>query len=217
MLSGIKNENTIKQIARNSSRSQPLVGNACLDALRPIKDNNMGRSRYKITENQVPYFHTSTVVGWLPIFTRSETVQIILDSWDYLQKNDNFVLHGYVILENHLHFIAKSDNHSEHIKRFKSFTARKIIDYLKKQRVTMILKQLEFYKAKHKKETQYQFWQEGTHPQQILDEEMMRQKLDYIHYNPVKRGYVDDPVHWRYSSARNYAGQDGLLLVCRVV
>jgi hypothetical protein len=35
---------------------------------------------------------------------------------------------------------------------------------------------------------------------------MMLQKLEYMHVNPVKRGYVDDPLHWRYSSARNYAG-----------
>ncbi len=176
----------------------------------------MGRSRYKITENEVPYFHTSTIVGWLPIFTRPETVQMILDSWEYLQKHENFVLHGYVILENHIHFIAKSDNHSEHIMRFKSFTARQIIDYLEKQSVTMLLKQLAFYKVKHKTDRQYQFWQEGTHPKQILNEEIMRQKLEYIHYNPVKRGYVDEPVHWRYSSARDYAGQEGLVSVCRV-
>jgi hypothetical protein len=36
-------------------------------------------------------------------------------------------------------------------------------------------------------------------------EAMLRQKLAYIHDKPVSRGYVDDPVHWRYSSARNYA------------
>jgi hypothetical protein len=42
---------------------------------------------------------------------------------------------------------------------------------------------------------------------------MMRQKLEYIHNNPVKRGYVDDPKHWRYSSARNYAGTPGLIEV----
>jgi hypothetical protein len=35
---------------------------------------------------------------------------------------------------------------------------------------------------------------------------MLRQKLDYIDYNPVKRGYVDEPVHWRYSSARTLRG-----------
>ena len=45
--------------------------------------------------------------------------------------------------------------------------------------------------------------QEKIHPQAIIDDEMMRQKLDYAHNNPVKRGYVDEPVHWRYSSARN--------------
>jgi hypothetical protein len=43
----------------------------------------------------------------------------------------------------------------------------------------------------------------------------MRQKLDYIHHNPVKRGYVDLPEHWRYSSARNYLGQPGLIEVTR--
>ena len=42
---------------------------------------------------------------------------------------------------------------------------------------------------------------------------MMWQKLEYIHNNPVVRGFVDDPTHWRYSSARNYAGQAGLVPV----
>jgi putative transposase len=32
----------------------------------------------------------------------------------------------------------------------------------------------------------------------------MLQKLEYMHNNPVRRGYVDDPMHWRYSSARDY-------------
>jgi hypothetical protein len=40
----------------------------------------------------------------------------------------------------------------------------------------------------------------------ILNEAVMREKLDYIHANPVKRGYVNLPEHWRYSSAANYAG-----------
>jgi len=78
-------------------------------------------------------------------------------------------------------------------------------------RATALLDQLEWYKARHKVESRYQLWQEGSHPQQIQGEEMMRQKLEYIHNNPVKRGYVDEPVHWRYSSARNYAWMTGLI------
>ena len=41
----------------------------------------------------------------------------------------------------------------------------------------------------------------------------MREKLDYIHCNPVKRGYVDKAEDWRYSSARNNAGQEGLIAI----
>ncbi|EJK2116875.1 hypothetical protein NK428_003823 [Vibrio navarrensis] len=44
---------------------------------------------------------------------------------------------------------------------------------------------------------------------------MMRQKIEYIHQNPVKRGYVDEAAHWRYSSVRDYLGQQGLLEVCK--
>lgn len=40
---------------------------------------------------------------------------------------------------------------------------------------------------------------------------MMEQEIEYIHNNPVKRGYVDEPAYWRYSSARNYAGLPGLI------
>ena len=42
---------------------------------------------------------------------------------------------------------------------------------------------------------------------------MILQKLEYIHNNPVKRGYVDEAVHWRYSRARNYARKPGLVEV----
>lgn len=74
-----------------------------------------------------------------------------------------------------------------------------------------ILKQFAYCKKRHKKDRRYQVWQEGSHPQEIQDWDMMRQKLDYIHQNPVARGYVDLPEHWRYSSARNYMGEEGLI------
>ncbi|MBO6524824.1 MAG: hypothetical protein JJ971_13415 [Balneolaceae bacterium] len=41
----------------------------------------------------------------------------------------------------------------------------------------------------------------------------MSQKLEYIHYNPVKAGFVDKAEHWRCSSARNYLGIDGIIPV----
>ncbi len=173
----------------------------------------MTRSRYRIFENEYPYFLTWTIVGWLPVFTRQETVEIVFDSWRFLQRERGFKLFGYVILENHLHLIASANDLEKAIKDSKSFTARQIIDCLERRSAETLLKQLRFQKLAHKLESSYQLWQEGSHPEQIQNDMIMWQKLEYIHNNPVERGYVDDPLHWRYSSARNYAGQCGLIEV----
>ena len=50
----------------------------------------------------------------------------------------------------------------------------------------------------------------------LQSESMMKEKIDYIHHNPVKRGYVEEAAHWRYSSAKDYMGIECLLEVERV-
>jgi len=157
---------------------------------------------------------TCTVLHWIPVFTRPETMNILIDSLNYLIKND-LKLYAYIILENHIHLIAQSDQLDRDIARFKSYTAKNLIRFLDENKVKVILDQLAFYKKAHKNDRTYQFWQEGVHPEWIQDEAMMRQKVEYIHNNPVSRGYVDRPEHWRYSSARNYLGMEGLLDVTR--
>jgi len=171
----------------------------------------MGRSRYKVLMNNQTYFATCAIINWISLFSKPEIAQIILDSLKFLQLENRLQLHAYVILENHLHLIASSSNLQKEIRNFKSFTARQIIEFLKEYKVKYVLDQLKFYKKQHKKDQEYQLWQEGYHPQSIVGEKMCKQKLEYIHYNPVKRGYVDDPAHWRYSSQQNYAGQEGLI------
>ncbi|MBE0435850.1 MAG: transposase [Methylomicrobium sp.] len=174
----------------------------------------MGRSRYKIIYPDQPHFMTLTVLHWIPVFTRPETVNILLDSLRFL-SNEGLKLYGYVILENHCHFVVQSKALDKDIARFKSHTAKQMIQYLAEHKVKQVLDQLAFYKKAHKNDRAYQFWQEGVHPELIQNEEMMRQKIEYIHLNPVKRGYVDKAEHWRYSSARDYLGQAGLIEVCR--
>ena len=172
----------------------------------------MGRSRYKFVQGDSPYFVTLTVLHRIPVFTRPATVEILLSSLRYLIDEGLQVI-AYVVLENHLHLIIQSEKADQDIARFKSFTAKQLIQYLDQNNVKTILEQLAFYKKAHKNDRAYQFWQEGVHPEWIQNEEMMRQKIEYIHNNPIKRGYVDKAEHWRYSSARNYNGQEGLLEV----
>src|SRR4029079_13168109 len=98
-----------------------------------------------------PHFCTCTIVGWLPIFSRNEATQIILDSWKFLIEHERVVDYGYVIFENHLHFIASSAGSlGKEIGDCKSFTARRIIDRLEAIGARHLLEQLAWHKARHK-------------------------------------------------------------------
>ena len=175
----------------------------------------MARSRYTITEPDKPHFLTCTIVEWLPLFTRPEWVGILLDAWRYQQNEQGMQLFGYVILENHLHYVAQAKDLGSCVRSFKSFTARRIVDHLERSNAERVLERLRFTKRAYKTDRVYQVWQKGTHAEVIWSEDVMRQELDYIHHNPVKRGYVDVGEHWRYSSARDYQGQVGLIDVQR--
>jgi putative transposase len=150
----------------------------------------------------------------MPIFSKPQLVAIVLDSLRFLQDQRRMTVHSYVIMENHLHLIASAEDLAKQIGHFKSFTARAMVDWLQEHNSKSYwLERFATAKLAHKTGQRYQIWQEGSHPQVITSEDMLRQKVNYIHNNPVKRGYVDDPAHWRYSSYRNYMGEAGLLPV----
>lgn len=171
----------------------------------------MARSRYNIFDNNVPHFMTTTVVNWLPLLNAPWVVDILFDSLRYLQNHGRVILYAYVIMENHLHLIASAGALSREMASFKSYTARCIIDTYRERGARDIMHQLQRHKRPYKSDRLHQFWQEGSHPQAMQTLEMMQQKKTYIHHNPVARGWIDNPVHWRYSSARNYAGMPSLL------
>jgi putative transposase len=171
----------------------------------------MGRGRYKIFNSDYPHFLTMTVVDWLPIFANPEVAEIVLVSLRYMQEEKRAMLYAYVLMENHLHIILQCDNLSEAVQSFKSYTARAIIDYFTEHNNFALLEKLRYNKLKHKVKSDYQLWQEGSHPEGITTDEMMNKKTEYVHTNPIHRGYVDEAREWRYSSARNYEGEQGLV------
>ncbi len=107
--------------------------------------------------------------------------------------------------------IVSSNDLHKTMQSFKQYTAKQILEILKKGNVKTILEQLMFYKKANHKEKTYQVWEEGYQPKLIQDDKTMIQKINYIHENPVKRGYVDVAKHWRYSSARDYEDIQGLV------
>jgi len=95
-----------------------------------------------------------------------------------------------------------------------SFTAGRLIQSISEKKMSWLLHQLAYHTAGHKKESEFQVWQEGFHPEEIGSPEMLRQKVEYLHYNPVRRGYVTRPEDWQYSSAGQLLrGESGVVEV----
>ncbi len=174
----------------------------------------MTRTRYRFCDDFLPHFMTDTVVAWLPVFAQPDFTITVLDSWRFLQREREIDILGWVILENHLHWVAVGPQLGKRVAEFKSFTATSIIKQMQAWGFKTPLQELAYFKQSHKSDREHQLWQEGSHPQAFETDGVILQKLEYAHYNPVRRGYVDDPIHWRYSSARTYAGLPGLLDVC---
>jgi putative transposase len=135
----------------------------------------MGRDRYSIHNPDAPHFLTFAVVQWLPLFAQPANAYILLDSLRFLQYERAFLLHGYVIMENHCHILAAGPALAQSVASFKSFTAKRIVARMQERR-SPALDLLAWHKTRHKRDREHQVWQEGSHPEQIQDEAMMRQK-----------------------------------------
>jgi REP-associated tyrosine transposase len=162
------------------------------------------RSRYRINNEYAAHFITSTIVQWLPVFTTAASCDIVVRSFEYCREQKGLRVHAWVILDNHFHAIVSGLELARTLADLKKFTAREILERLKCEGRDWLLNQLAYFCAAHKQGSNHQVWQEGIHPQSIPSDEIMLQKLEYLHRNPVKRGLVASPEHWRYSSAHQW-------------
>jgi len=158
------------------------------------------RSCYRINAPGQAHFITATIVELLPIFSTSACCDILVASLAHCQQQKDLKIYGWVILDTHFHPVLAARELSSVLRDIKSYTAKLLLEQIATEGREWLLNELRHYRAAHKS-TGFQVWQEGSHPQAIPTDEIMEQKLDYLHANPVKRGLVASPEHWRYSSA----------------
>lgn len=152
--------------------------------------------------NDVMHFVTMTVRNWHKVFNEKEW-KILADSLDYCQKNKGLKIYAYVLMFNHMHMIIQAPDVSGTIRDFKSHTAKKLLKDIKENNPELL---------KHflRKNDEYEFWKRGNYPEIIETDWFLNQKIDYIHYNPVEKGYVKYPEEWKWSSANYFEnGIDG--------
>lgn len=177
--------------------------------------------KYKIRDQNKLYFITFAVVYWVDVFTRNMYTDLILESLRYCKRDKGLEIYGWVIMSNHVHLIVgrNGEENIEHIIRdFKKYTSvhicKAIEENRQESRKQWMLKIFSQAAARSNKHIKYKFWQNEYHPIELSTNELMDQKLEYIHNNPVVSGIVDDPVSYLYSSARDYmTDKRGLLKI----
>ena len=173
--------------------------------------------KYKIDDKEGIYFVTLTAIDWVDIFTRRELKLTIVDSLKYCQQNKGLIIYAWCLMHSHLHMIvgAKAGfDLSAILRDMKKHTAKEIIKKINDEpesRREWMLHRFEYAGKYLKRITNYKVWQDGNHAKHIITSEFMKQKLDYIHNNPVEEMIVAEPQHYLFSSAMNYAGETGLI------
>jgi len=173
--------------------------------------------KYKFHDHQLPHFVSFATVRWLDLFTRRIYFTVVIDSLDYCIENKGLILNAWCIMTNHVHLIIRSDtNQLQNVMRdMKKFTAKKLIntisDHAQESRREILLKVFRRAGKANSNNTTFQVWQQHNHPVELSTNEMISQRLEYLHMNPVKAGFVDQPQDWLFSSAKQYAGSKGFL------
>jgi putative transposase len=162
--------------------------------------------KYKIHQDGL-YFLSFSVVGWIDIFTRRVYQEILIESITYCQKHKGLKIYCYCIMPSHVHFITCSENGSltNILRAFKAHTAKELLNAIadnpQESRKEWMLKLFRYYGNKSSQKQQQQFWKHDNHPFYLFSEKVIKQKVDYIHDNPVEAGFVNRAMEWRLSSA----------------
>ena len=150
----------------------------------------------------------------MPLLSRDRTRFWLVEALDKARKRWEFQIWAYVIMPEHVHIlllpVAPTYDISLILKTIKQSVARRAVRFLRR-RAPEWLERLRVVRPGGKIE--YRFWQQGGgYDRNIVELKTAWLSVDYIHNNPVRRGLVVSPQDWPWSSARWYAGAEGVKL-----
>jgi REP element-mobilizing transposase RayT len=173
---------------------------------------------YQINDQEGLYFLTFQVIDWIDIFTKQIYRDIVVESLTYAIENKCLDIFAFVIMSNHVHLIAQSRNGqlSSTIRDIKKYTSRKITETIQntsESRSKWMINQFHFNAKQHTRNKMFQVWSHENHAVYLYSSSFIREKMEYLHNNPVRAGWVEKAEDYLYSSARYYAGLDCVLKI----
>lgn len=144
----------------------------------------MNFRRYYVPGQAV--FITQVVQYREPVFKETQYILLLREILHNVKALHPFVMLGYVFLPDHFHILIQPTGESDF---------SKIMQSLKSNFTKVYKKRLGLLPSQSMK-----FWQKRFWDHVVRDDRDLENHLHYIHYNPVKHGYVKQPEDWQDSS-----------------
>ncbi|HEX5171609.1 MAG TPA: transposase [Cyclobacteriaceae bacterium] len=164
--------------------------------------NSNLKSESRIYAKQYAEFTTVTCLEWKPVLEDNRFKDIITNSMSFLRKDNRAIIYGFAIMSNHFHMIWQilGDYKREDVQRdFLKYTGQQILKVLRNENSSLQNELLVNVKDRKR-----QVWERNSLGIPLWSTEVIWQKLDYIHDNPVKAGLCEYAEDYHYSSAEFY-------------
>ncbi len=123
-----------------------------------------------------------------------ENIQLLRNSFKYAKSIFSFNIEEIVIMPDHIHMIIYVENAKDYPKIISS-----IKRYFSKNCEPKFYKDI-FQSSNREKYGYKPVWQKRFYEHTIRDEKDYQTKVEYIHNNPVKHGFIDNIYEWKYGS-----------------
>ena len=142
----------------------------------------MGRLTHR-TGRGFTYFVTTKTWQNRTIFQVAENAEILIDSLFRYRNKDEYLLHEFVVMPDHLHVLLTPGQDTS------------------LERAIMLIKGGSSHEIRKRREVRLEIWQAGFHEESIRDIKDYAGKTEYIDMNPVRSGLIERPEEWPYGSA----------------
>ncbi|MBU0983419.1 MAG: transposase [candidate division Zixibacteria bacterium] len=140
------------------------------------------------------------------LFSNAVVIRLFLEELDQIRSRYDLRILGYVVMPEHVHVVVWPLDglaFGRVVGELKSRSARAILAHLR----TESTRPLDRLSVTRDGEKRTVFWQRRCYDHNCRTPEAVREKINYCHMNPVKRGLVRSPCDWRWSSFNWYEGK----------
>jgi putative transposase len=160
---------------------------------------------FRISKDSPAYYITSVAKDRLPVFLTTTVKNIACSILDEARRSAGFLLLAYVLMTDHLHPIIGSElKPSKVLQYVNGIAAHRVICYLKLNGHELSLKKLRH--TQKDREYRYSLWDHHPQAKVLTNEDVVLQKVNYVHQNPVRAGLVTRAEDYIWSSVRCWAG-----------